>query len=172
MAATNASRNHQAEYHQPPLSISPHPSSAHRRLAASACSSSPPPVPSAERCAARRARRRSGPPPASCDDTTPERPPPLPPAPSLGRAARHAGRRCTNAAGARHGPATAPARLLPPPSRRFVLAYSCSSDGRAHRPQAQGGTKHPPPSPREMRAAGRLSFFSLFLFPQFSHMIY
>ena len=106
MAATNASRPETTtpsttslrllflspRAHQ--TSISPLPSSAHRCLAASACSSSPPPVPSAERCAARRARRRSGPPPASCDDTTPERPPPLPPAPSLGRAARHAGRRC------------------------------------------------------------------------------
>ncbi|CAD6211338.1 unnamed protein product [Miscanthus lutarioriparius] len=68
--------------------------------------------------------------------------------------------RRTNAAVARHGPATAPVRLRPPPSWRFILAHSRSSDGSAYgrvrSPLAQGGTKRPPRSPSEMGAAGPL----------------
>ncbi|CAD6215341.1 unnamed protein product [Miscanthus lutarioriparius] len=174
MPATPASRNHHANHRQPLSSprgpVKAHPSHrirAHCRLAASACSPSPPsasstacalrPPPSADRRAACRAPRRSAPSPASCDDTPPKR---RPPAPSPGRAARGpqgaAAPRRTNAVGARYGPAAAPARLRPSPSRRFVLAHSCSSDGHACRPPGQGGTKRTPPSPGEMGAAGPL----------------
>ena len=181
MPATPASRNHHAKQRQPyPLPTDP---SKHvdRRLTASIRTAAshlrllflspvcdlhrlcPPPN------AARPAGRGGAPARLRPAATTPRRSAPLPsrlrPPPAARRGTQGAAApRCTNAAGARRGPATAPSRLRPSPSRRFGLAYSCSSDGRAHRPQAQGGTTRPPPSPREMRAAGRLSFLSLSLF--------
>ena len=109
--------------------------------------------------------RRSAPPSASCDNT------PLEPPPQDARRGPQdaAAPRRSNAAGARHGPATAPGHLPhgASSSRTPAAAY-----GSVRRPLAQGGTKRPPRSPSEMGAAGMLSFFFIFLLSQFFHMIY
>ena len=190
MAATPASRNHHAKQRQPPLprtrqstsvGVSPHPSAPPPRT--SACSSSPPSASStagALRWSHRiRAHHRGTPPRLRPAAMTPRWSAPHlhPPHDARRGPQGTAAPRRTNAAGARHGPATAPVRLRPPPSWRFILAHSRSSDGSAYgrvrRPLAQGGTKRPPRSPSEMGAAGMLSFFfPLFLLSQFFHMMY